>query len=158
MKTVKIIIFLFLSFVIAISCSSKDDIIYNYNNINMNSIAYFEIQSSYPEREIAFYKAVFGWNFVKEESLPIEYYRIETGGISGGLLQRPAAVPPLECGTNAFTCSVLVENFDETSEKILKAGGRIAMPKFAIWGRWQGYFIDTDNNTFGIFEMDNEAK
>jgi len=119
----------------------------------MNTIAYFEIQSSNPEREMAFYKAVFGWNFVKEEHLPIEYYRIETACMNGGLLQRHAAVPPVGCGTNSFTCSIRVENFDETSERILKAGGSIALPKFAVWGRWQGYFIDTDNNTFGIYEQ-----
>lgn len=125
----------------------------------MNVIAYFEIQSSDPSREITFYKAVFGWDFTKEEHLPIEYYRIQTAGMSGGLLRRPAAVPPDECGTNAFTCSIQVENFDETSERILKAAGRIALPKFAIPGRcWQGYFIDPDHNTFGIFEIDSEAK
>ena len=133
---------------------------YNKHNMNnMNTIAYFEIQSSNPEREVAFYKAVFGWNFVKDESLPIEYYRIETACMSGGLLERPAAVPPLECGTNAFTCSIQVENFDETSKRILEAGGRIALPKFAIPGQsWHGYFIDMDNNTFGVFEMDSNAK
>jgi hypothetical protein len=44
------------------------------------------------------------------------------------------------------------------SELILKNGGRVAMPKFAITNRcWQGYFVDMDNNTFGIFEVDENA-
>jgi uncharacterized protein len=125
----------------------------------MNTIGYFEIQSSDPEREISFYKNVFGWRFFREEHVPIEYYRIETNSIYGGLLKRPAQVPPMECGTNAFVCSVQVENFDNTSEVILKNGGQIAMPKFAIPARcWQGYFMDQDNNTFGIFEVDEYAK
>ncbi|HQF27637.1 MAG TPA: VOC family protein, partial [Bacteroidia bacterium] len=47
----------------------------------------------------------------------------------------------------------------EMSTRILKNGGQIALPKFAIQGRcWQGYFIDLDNNTFGIFEVDSNAK
>lgn len=125
----------------------------------MNTIGYFEIQSSDPAREIIFYQAVFGWKFIKEEFVPIEYYRIETNGISGGLLKRPAPTPPTASGTNAYTCSVQVENFDAIAELIIRQGGQVAMPKFAIPGRcWQGYFIDADNNVFGIFEANPEAK
>jgi predicted enzyme related to lactoylglutathione lyase len=125
----------------------------------MNTIAYFEIQSSAPALEIRFYESVFSWKFIKEELVPIEYYRIETDGIHGGLLKRSAVVPPTASGTNAYVCSIQVENFDKTAESILKNGGVVALPKFAIPGRcWQGYFIDPDNNTFGIFEVDTNAK
>jgi predicted enzyme related to lactoylglutathione lyase len=125
----------------------------------MNTVGYFEIQSSEPERDIKFYKEVFGWEFIREEFVPIEYYRIETNGLKGGLLKRPAKVPPTEMGTNAFTCSIQVGNFDKTSESIQKNGGQVALPKFAIPGRcWQGYFIDPDHNVFGIFEVDTNAK
>lgn len=124
----------------------------------MNTIGYFEIQSSEPAREIRFYEEVFGWKFIREHNVPIEYYRIETDGMNGGLLQRPAKVPPAEHGTNAYLCSVQVESFDRISEKILQNGGRVAMPKFAIPGRcWQGYFLDADNNAFGLFEVDENA-
>lgn len=125
----------------------------------MNTIGYFEIQSADPGKAMAFYQTVFGWKFIREELVPIEYYRIETSTISGGLLQRPAAPPPAQSGTNAFVCSVQVESFDQMAAAILQQGGGVALPKFAIPGRcWQGYFIDTDGNTFGIFEADAEAK
>ena len=125
----------------------------------MNTIAYFEIQSSDLAKAVEFYKAIFSWNFIKEEGLPIEYYRIETTGIHGGLLERPAKVPPKEHGTNAFLCCIQVESFDATAQLISELGGEVAKPKFAIPGRcWQGYFIDPDNNAFGIFEMDENAK
>ncbi|GAC1438750.1 MAG: VOC family protein [Sediminibacterium sp.] len=125
----------------------------------MNKIAYFEIQSTDPERDTRFYKNVFGWVFIKEAFVPIEYYRIETGSINGGLLKRPAKIPPAESGTNAFVCSIQVDNFDKTSELILANVGQVALPEFAIAGRcWQGYFTDLDNNTFGIFEVDENAK
>jgi len=125
----------------------------------MNTIGYFEIQSSSPKREIEFYKNIFNWTFIRANNVPIEYYRIETNSINGGLFARPAKTPPTEFGTNAFTCSIEVEDFEETAKKILDNGGKIAIPKFAIPTRcWQGYFIDLDNNTFGIFEVDEDAK
>jgi len=123
----------------------------------MNNVAYFEIQASNPEKTITFYQDLFGWEFTKQP-MPIEYWQIKTEGINGGLLQRPAAVPPAEFGTNAFVCSIQVEDFDATAEKILAAGGMVAMEKFAVPGKcWQGYFLDNDHNTFGIFEVDEQA-
>lgn len=125
----------------------------------MNTIGYFEIQASEPKKLVDFYKTIFGWNFIKEEFVPIEYYRIETGNMNGGLLKRPAQIPPAQSGTNTFTNSIVVADFDKTSELIIKNGGQIALPKFAIPGRcWQGYFIDPDNNVFGIFEVNENAK
>ena len=124
----------------------------------MNTIGYFEIQSTDPKREIEFYKNVFGWVFILEPHIPIEYYRIETNSINGGLLKRPLQTPPMEFGTNAFTCSIQVENFDETEKTIIANGGKIAMAKFSIPKRcYHGYFIDTDNNVFGIFEVNENA-
>lgn len=124
-----------------------------------NSIVYFEIQAQEPEALSQFYNAVFGWEFIKEESLPILYYRIITQGMHGGLFKRPADTPPLNCGTNAFTCSMQVTNFDDTAKIILENNGKVAMPKFAIPGLcYQGYFLDTDHNVFGIFEPNTEAK
>jgi len=53
----------------------------------------------------------------------------------------------------------MVDNFDEIAKKILDNGGRIALPKFAVSGKcWQGYFLDNEGNTFGIFEVDETAK
>jgi uncharacterized protein len=125
---------------------------------HMNTVGYFEIQSSNPNRELAFYETIFGWNFVRQESVPIEYYLIETNSIFGGLLKRPAALPPDGTGTNAFVCSIQVENFDQTADLIMQQGGRVAMPKFAVPGRcWQGYFLDADHNVFGIFEVNEQA-
>jgi len=124
----------------------------------MNTVGFFEIQSSDPKKSVDFYRKLFQWKFTRQESVPIEYYLIETGGIPGGLLQRPAAIPPSGTGTNAFTCSIQVSNFDETARLILDYGGHIAMPKFAVPNKcWQGYFLDHDGNVFGLFEVDENA-
>ena len=120
---------------------------------------YFEIQADDTRRAIAFYSEVFGWEFTEAEGLPIPYWRIETGGARGGLLTRPAKAPAPGSGTNAFVCSVEVESFDATEKTILKLGGIVALGKFAVPGQcWQGYFIDTEGNTFGIFEVDANAR
>ncbi|MDE3169181.1 MAG: VOC family protein [Acidobacteriota bacterium] len=125
----------------------------------MNAPFYFEIQADNPPRAVAFYKKVFGWSFEKVEGLPSEYWRIQTVGIRGGLLQRPAAVPPPPAGTNAYVCSMEVKNFDETARAIEAAGGIVAMPKFAVSRTcWQGYFVDTEGNTFGLFQPDPGAR
>ena len=131
----------------------------------MNRIVHFEIQAENPERAAKFYREIFGWKIEKWNG-PMEYWLVMTAekdskepGINGGLLKRPAKAPPQECGTNAYVCTVDVENFDETAKKIKKAGGIVAMPKFAIPKMaWQGYFIDTEGNTFGLHQLDKNAK
>ena len=119
---------------------------------------FFEIQADDVTRGMKFYQTVFGWKFTLQMKEPIEYWQIETGGSRGGLLKRPAPTPPQGHGTNAFVCSVEVENFDAIAEKIMSNGGQVALEKFPVPGKcWQGYFIDTEGNTFGIFEVDENA-
>jgi predicted enzyme related to lactoylglutathione lyase len=125
----------------------------------MNGPSYFEIQAEDINRARNFYQEIFGWKFTKAEGLPLEYWRIETDGPRGGLLPRPAPRPTMPSGTNAFVCSMEVKNLDETSVKIISLGGHVALPKFAVPGVcWQGYFLDTEGNTFGIFQPDPQAK
>ena len=127
---------------------------------------HFEIQADDPERAAEFYQTVFGWDIKKWDSDQMEYWMVMTDkkestemGINGGLLRRPAKTPNEQCGTNAYVCTMGVENFDEIEKKILRAGGKVAMPKFALAGMaWQGYFLDTENNTFGIHQPDKDAK
>jgi predicted enzyme related to lactoylglutathione lyase len=132
----------------------------------MNRVVHFEIQADNPERAAAFYTSIFGWTITKWDSPLMEYWMVMTAdkdskepGIHGGLLRRPCAAPPKGCGTNAFACTVQVENYDESEKKILAAGGIVAMPKFALPGMaWQGYYLDTEGNVFGLHQADSEAK
>lgn len=125
----------------------------------MSGPRYFEIQADDCKRAIKFYKTLFGWKFIKAKGMPIEYYRIETEDMRGGLLKRPAPVTAKHSGTNAFTCSMEVADFDKTEKKILSLGGIVALPKFAVPGVcWQGYFLDTEGNVFGIFEPNEKAQ
>jgi len=131
----------------------------------MNRVVHFEIQADDPRRAIKFYKAVFGWDFPQWMKNP-PYWGILTApmeskepGINGGLFQRPCPAPTPEQGTNAYVCTVQVDNFDDVANKIEGAGGKVALSKHAITGiAWQGYFVDTEGNTFGIHQPDKNAK
>ncbi len=130
----------------------------------MSRVVHFEVQADDVERAKTFYGAVFGWSFEDYGQLVgSTYWGITTGqedepGINGGLLQRPVPAPGPEQGTNAFVCTVGVEDYDETERKILEAGGQVALPKMALTGMaWQGYYLDTEGNTFGIHQPDPDA-
>jgi len=125
----------------------------------MNSPGFFEIQADDPEHAIRFYATVFGWQFTRVPDLPVEYWLIQSENMRGGLLKRPAPPPPPRSGTNAYVCSMEVTDFDATADAILKHGGLLAMPKFAVPGTcWQGYFLDPGGDTFGVFQVDPSAK
>jgi hypothetical protein len=52
-----------------------------------------------------------------------------------------------------------VKDFDTTAAAILSNGGQVAMGKFAVPGTCrQGYFLDPSGNTFGLFQVDENAK
>lgn len=130
----------------------------------MNRVVHFEIQADDPERAAAFYREVFGWDIQKWEGGTMEYWMIMTApkdssepGINGGLLRRPVPLADT-CGSNAFVCTMQVEDYDAMTKKIEAAGGSVAMPKFALPGMaWQGYFLDTEGNTFGLHQADENA-
>jgi uncharacterized protein len=130
----------------------------------MSRLVHFEIQADDVERAKSFYAAVFDWSF--EDYGPMTgstYWGITTGpetepGINGGLLERPAPVPAGGQGTNAFVCTMGVGDYDETERRILAAGGQVALPRMALAGvAWQGYYLDTEGNTFGIHQPDPAA-
>lgn len=131
----------------------------------MSRVVHFEIQADDVERAKAFYGAVFDWEFADwGEFTGSTYWGIITGpddqpGINGGLLPRPAPVPAGGAGTNAFVCTMSVEDYDATEKRILEAGGQVALPKMALAGMaWQGYYLDTEGNTFGIHQPDPDAR
>ncbi len=131
-----------------------------------NRVVHFEIQADDAKRAMKFYGDIFGWEFTQWGPADKPYWFVMTAekdskepGINGGLLPRPCPMPKGVMGSNAFVCTVQVDSFDEIAKKVEKAGGKTAMQKFAIPGMaWQGYFIDTEGNTFGLHQADPKAK
>lgn len=129
-----------------------------------NRPIHFEIQADDLERAMKFYAEVFGWKFEDySQFVNSPYYGVITGedsapGINGGIQPRPAERPGVAMGTNAATLTMAVEDYDAAEQKILQAGGQLALPKFALPGMaWQGYYLDTEGNVFGIHQPDPNA-
>jgi uncharacterized protein len=128
----------------------------------MSRPVHFEVHADDVERAQAFYAAVFGWTFEDYSGYTgSPYWGVSTGpkeepGIDGGLLPRP--VPVAGQGSNAFVCTMAVDDYDATERRILDAGGQVALPKMALKGMaWQGYYLDPEGNTFGIHQPDPDA-
>ncbi len=116
---------------------------------------HFEVPADDPDRLIAFYRDVFGWEIHKWDG-PMDYWLVVTGesgtpGIDGGIARRqPGATVAM---------SLDVPSVDEYAGKIESAGGAIIVPKMAVPGvGWLAYFKDTEGNVFGIMEEDESAK
>ena len=122
----------------------------------MPRITYFDVGADEPQRAIAFYRRVFGWEITRWAG-PWEYWRIKTGdprepGIDGGLAKRGQ---PGE----AFTPFVEVASVDDFVAKVTAAGGSVIQPKTAIPG--VGYMAackDTEGNSFGLIQADTPAE
>jgi predicted enzyme related to lactoylglutathione lyase len=131
----------------------------------MGRLVHFEIHVDDMERAKKFYGEVFGWTFEDySEYAGMPYYGAVTGdnqqmGINGALMQRKSAPPEPNQALNGFACTMGVEDYDSTEAKILNLGGKVALPKYALPGMaWQGYYMDTEGNIFGVHQPDQNAK
>ncbi|MCA1064035.1 VOC family protein [Rossellomorea sp. AcN35-11] len=131
----------------------------------MGRLVHFEVHVEEMERAKTFYGEVFGWKFEDwSEYAGMPYFGAVTGeegemGINGALMQRQTAPPEPKQPMNGYSCTMGVENYDETEKLILEHGGKVAMPKYALPGMaWQGYYVDTEGNVFGIHQPDKDAK
>lgn len=130
----------------------------------MSRPIHFEIQADDLERAKAFYGSVFGWTFedYSPSSTPLLRCRHRRGR-GAGHQRRPPAAPGGRSGTRAGRqrggAHHGVEDYDAVEAKILEAGGTVALPKMALTGMaWQGYYLDTEGNTFGIHQPDENAQ
>jgi predicted enzyme related to lactoylglutathione lyase len=130
--------------------------------MSMPRVVHFEIHTDNPDRAIAFYTRVFGWQISKWNG-PVDYWLIKTGpegerGINGGLLKRHGPGPAALQAVNSYVCTIDVPSVDEYTTKIAEAGGKLAVPKMAIPGvGWLAFFHDSEGNIVGIMQADAKA-
>ena len=124
-------------------------------NKTASSIVWFEIAADNVDRARKFYGALFGWKIERFPGMT-DYWHIATGGgddtPDGGLMAR---CHPQQ----AITQYVNVESVTQSMVKVEKLGGKACSPKMAVPGR--GYFamcLDTEKNTFALWEMNKNAK
>ena len=131
----------------------------------MSRVVHFEIHAGDLPRAIEFYRTVFDWQVEDWGAfVGAPYFGLVTGpddqpGINGAILGRGYDNPEVGGPVAGAVITVQVDDFDTTAERILAAGGSVALPKMALTGMaWQGYFHDTENNVFGIQQPAPEAK
>ncbi len=130
----------------------------------MTRVIHFEIHAEDVPRAIAFYQAVFDWQVEDwSEFAGMPYFGVTTGpedqmGINGAIMQRQGPNPAPGAAVAGGVLTMGSGDFDATAAKIEAAGGVVAMPKAALPGMaWQGYFLDTEGNVFGVHQPDPDA-
>jgi uncharacterized protein len=135
----------------------------------MNRISHFEIQADNPERAAKFYRELFGWDIKEwivsgfEAEDENRRWLVTIGSetepsINGGILFRRGPAPGEGQPVNAYVCTISVTDIDESVDKMLKAGGSIALPKAAVTGvGWVVYCKDLEGNIFGMMQEDWSA-
>lgn len=123
----------------------------------MDKVVHFEIPADDLARAKKFYGAVFGW---KTEDVPgMEYAMVHTvpvdqktrmpkeaGAINGGMMKRMDRV-------RAPVVTVSVEDIDKAMQKVVKAGGRVAVEKQKVMDMgWNAYVVDTEGNVIGVWQ------
>lgn len=136
----------------------------------MSTIVHFEIPSDDIERAKKFYSDLFGWKIERWSGAngsrltsaatgqPIEYWIVSTTddkgnkALGGGMMKR-------QMPEHRITNYINVKSIDEYSSKVEKLGGKVVSSKHAVPG--MGYFalcLDTENNSFAIWQTDQSAK
>jgi len=118
---------------------------------------WFEIPADNVERARAFYGKLFGWKIKKFPGpMTMPYWHIDTGGgdqtPDGGMMKRQSP-------EHGITNYVNVASVDQAAAKVQRLGGKIIMAKSPV--PQMGYFVicqDTENNTFALWERDQNAK
>lgn len=131
----------------------------------MSRPIHFEIHAADPERACAFYAAVFGWTYQDwSDYAGVPYFGVVTGdeeqpGINGAIMRRPQENPGPGAATAGAILTMGCDDYDATEARILAAGGIVALPKAPLPGMaWQGYYLDTEGNVFGIHQPDPDAQ
>ncbi|WP_082233039.1 VOC family protein [Halobacillus massiliensis] len=131
----------------------------------MGRVVHFEIHVDDMERARKFYGDIFEWTFEDwSEYAGMPYLGAVTGeeknmGINGALMKRQGPPPEANQPLNGFACTLEVTDYDSIEAKIIDHGGKVAVPKHALPGMaWQGYYLDTEGNIFGIHQPDENAK
>ncbi|MBI5272791.1 MAG: VOC family protein [Chlamydiia bacterium] len=121
----------------------------------MDKVVHFEIPVDDMKRAKKFYE-IFNWqmqdiegmDYVGVRTVHVDDNRMpkEAGAINGGMMQRTAQV-------TAPVVAIHVSSVDEYLKKVLKAGGKMVMPKMEIPGMgYYAYISDTEGNVVGLWE------
>lgn len=122
----------------------------------MPKIVHFEVPADDMDRAKNFYESLFGWK-IQPFQEGADYWLISTSEeqaedqIGGGLM-------PRQNPNQTIVQYIDVASVDEYMKKVSELNGKVVVPKMPVPG--MGYFavcLDTEGNSFGIWETDPEA-
>ena len=126
----------------------------------MFTVVHFEIPADDVERAKKFYGELFGWQIEKFTGpTPMEYWEIATSAEKGAMGLLGGGMMPRQAPEQQITIYIDVPSIDEYVAKVTNLGGKVCFPKTAVPA--MGYFavcLDPENNGFGIWEVNPEAK
>ncbi len=121
----------------------------------MPRVTWFEYFTEDTEKDLAFYKDVFGWDSQQWGEMP--YWLVMTGDKAEPGIDGAMAPPPME-GTPKVVLTISVDDNDAFTEKAVAAGATVAVPKRAVPGSgWLTYLSDPAGVVFGIMQYDDSA-
>lgn len=112
------------------------------------TLAHFAIEADDVDRAKTFYETVLGWSFSPWG--PPNFYHINGAGVHGALQERRE---PLPKGRKGLECTFAVSDLNETSGKLVTAGGSLTSEPFMIpeVGTLVGV-SDTEGNEFILMQ------
>jgi uncharacterized protein len=114
-------------------------------------VVHFEIPIDEPDRAVAFYRNVFGWNVAKWG--PVDYWTMTTGAAPGPGAE--GALTPRGEAPEGVVVYVGVDDIDHALRSIQEAGGTVLTDKMPIPTMgWSARFRDTEGNIIGLFQTD----
>lgn len=123
----------------------------------MPTIVHFDVPADDIDRAKKFYKDLFDWK-IEPMPGPMEYFEISTNSeegkesVAGGMGKRQ------QPGTGIINY-IGVSSIDIYIEKAKKLGAKIIMPKTTVPGfGYLAVFLDTENNSLGLWETDSNAQ
>ena len=118
----------------------------------MNRIIHVKITSDDPEEIAEFYGEAFNWKIEKFPDLP-DGWKLDSGkGFGVNCTVYRSEDSPLD---KHLSIAISVSSIEETSDRILKAGGRIMHDKIHAFGNIYLYCQDPDRNTICLVEFGN---
>jgi predicted enzyme related to lactoylglutathione lyase len=124
--------------------------------MEMGRYIHFEHFVDDPEKALAFYSDVFGWD--GQQWGQMTYWTITTGpegqpGINGGISNGPAP------GGQKVVNTIGVDDMDDAILRAEGAGATVVVGKQAIPGvGWMAYLTDPTGVVFGVYMDDPSAK
>lgn len=119
-----------------------------------NPVVFWELASHDAEKSIAFFEAIFDWEFNAPPESPLYVARTATdeGGVNGGIFTLSQAKLPF------LTVYVLVDDIVERARLITENGGLVIEEPHEIpGGSWICLFNDPSGATFAMIQQDKAS-